>query len=54
MYARAMPKTVHVANTGILDRHPANNSYKRFNGEMRGRMARYTGSSPRTRHCLAC
>ena len=32
MYTRAMPRTIHMADTGIRDRHPANNTYERFNG----------------------
>ena len=54
MYTRAMSRTIHMANTGIRDRHPANNTYERFNGEIRDRIAAYAGSSPRIRHCLHC
>ena len=43
MYTRAMPRTIHMADTGIRDRHPANNTYERFNGEIRDRIARIRG-----------
>ena len=46
MYAKAMPRTVHMADVGILDRHPANNVYERFNGEIRGRIIRIRGFKP--------
>ena len=39
MYTRTMPRTIHVADVGIRDRHPANNAYERFNGEIRDRIA---------------
>ena len=43
MYTKAVPRTVHVADVGIRDRHPANNVYERFNGEIRDRIARVRG-----------
>ena len=43
MYTKAMPRTVHVADVGIRDRHSANNAYERFNGEIRDRIARVRG-----------
>ena len=47
MYTRAMPRTIHMADTGIRDRHPANNTYERFNGEIRDRIARIRGFKSR-------
>ena len=43
MHARAMPGTVHVADTSIRDKHTTNNAYERFNGEIRDRIARIRG-----------
>ena len=43
MYTKTMSRTVHVADVGIRDRHPANNAYERFNGEIRDRIARVRG-----------
>ena len=36
-----------MANTGIRDRHPANNTYERFNGEIWDRIARIRGFKSR-------
>ena len=43
MYTLAMPRTIHMADTGIRDRHPANNTYERFNREIRDRIASIRG-----------
>ena len=47
MYTKATPRTIHVADVGIRDRHPANNAYERFNGEIRDRIARVRGFKSR-------
>ena len=43
MYTRTKPRTTHVADVGIRNRHPANNIYERFNGEVRDRISRVRG-----------
>ena len=47
MYTIALPRTVHMADAGIRDKHTANNVYKRFNGEIRDRIARIRGFKSR-------
>ena len=43
MYTRKTPRPTHIANVGIRNRHPANNIYERFNGEVRDRIDRIRG-----------
>ena len=43
MYTRTKPRTTHVADVGIRNRHPANIIYERFNGEVRDRISRVRG-----------
>ena len=43
MYTNTTPRTVHIADAGIRDRHATNNPYERLNGEIRDRIARIRG-----------
>ena len=54
MYTMTIPRTIHMADTGIRARYPANNTPECFNGEIRDRILAYAGSSPGIQHCLAC
>ena len=47
MYTDAKRRPYHIADVGIQDRHAANNVYERFNGEIKDRIARMRGFSPR-------
>ena len=43
MYTPPMPRTIHIADVGIQDRHPANNIYEIFNVGDAGQDSQDTG-----------
>ena len=48
MYTNTTPRTCHIADVGIRDRHAANNLYERLNGEIKDRIARVRGFKSKT------
>ena len=54
MYTNTTPRTCHIADVGIRDRHAANNLYERLNGEIKDRIARVRGFKSKTRPSSAC
>ena len=48
MYTNTTPRTCHITDVGIRDRHTANNLYERLNGEIKDRIARVRGFKSKT------